>query len=111
MRFSGIVGFWIDDVETVPGVFKPQIVEKKYVGDIRNRIKRWQENDQQNDYLKINNTISIVSDVFARQNYTSIKYVICNGRKLKVTSVTFDYPRLTLEIGGDYNGTNSPDPA
>ena len=111
MRFCGVVGFWIDDVETTPGVFKPKIVEKKYVGDIRNRIKRWQENDQQNDYLKINNTISIVSDVFARQNYTSIKYVICNGRKLKVNSVTIDYPRLTLEIGGDYNGTNSPNPA
>ena len=111
MKFCGIVGFWVTDVETSPGVFKPQIVEKKYVGDIRNRIKRWQENDQQNDYLKINNTISILSDLFARQNYASIKYVILNGKKLKVNSVTLDYPRLTLEIGGDYNGTNSSNPA
>ena len=109
MKFCGKVGFWITDVETAPGVFKPQIFEKQYVGDIRKNIHRWQENDQQNDYLKLNNTISILSDLFARQNHTSIKYVIYNGKKLKVTSVTLDYPRLTLEIGGDYNGTNSPD--
>ena len=111
MKFLGTVGFWITDVETTPGVFKPQVVEKKYVGDIHKKVYRWQENDQQNDYLKINNTISILSDLFARQNYTSIKYVIINDKKLKVTSVTLDYPRLTLEIGGDYNGTNSSDSA
>ena len=109
MRFCGKVGFWITDVETSPGVFKPKIVEKQYVGYMNKNIRRWQENDQQNDYLKINNTISILSDLFARQNYASIKYVIINDKKLKVTSVTLDYPRLTLEIGGDYNGTNSPD--
>lgn len=32
MKFSGKIGFWIEDVEIKPGVFKPQIIEKDYTG-------------------------------------------------------------------------------
>lgn len=108
MKFSGTVGFWIADVETTPGVFQSQLVEKSYFGDVYKNERRWQEADQQNDLLKVNNTISILSDLFAQKNMASIKYVIWNGVKLKVTSVTVDYPRLKLEIGGMYNGENAP---
>lgn len=107
MKFTGTIGFWMDDVEVKPGVFKPDIVEKPYFGDVYKNTRRWQEGDQQNDQFKVNNTISILSDLFAQQNYSSIKYVIWNGIKLKVMSVTVDYPRLTLEIGGAYNGTKA----
>ena len=109
MKFYGVVGFWIKDVEVSSGVFKPKIVEKMYYGDIKKNNRRWQESDQINDVLKVNNTITILSDLFARQNLASIKYVIFNGTKLKVTQVTLDYPLLSLEIGGMYNGENSPD--
>lgn len=107
MKFSGKVGFWIKDMETTPGVFKSDIVEKTYFGDVFKNTRRWQEADQQNDQLKVSNSISILSDLFAQQNYTSIKYVIWNGVKLKVTQVTLDYPRITMEIGGVYNGENA----
>ena len=111
MKFYGKVGFWIEDVETKPGCFSPRIVEKEYLGDVSKNERRWQSADQTNDLLKINNTISILSDLFARQNLASIKYVIWNDTKLKVTSVTLDYPRLKLEIGGMYNGENAPNSA
>lgn len=107
MKFSGCVGFWIQDVEVKPGVFKPGIVEKRYYGEVRKNTRRWENSDQQNDKFSVNNTISILSDLYAQQNYASIRYVIWNGVKLKVTSVTVDYPRLTLEIGGVYNGENA----
>ena len=107
MKFSGKVGFWLEDIETSPGVFKSSIVEKPYFGEVSKNIRRWQEGGQQNDQLKVNNTISILSDLFAQQNYTSIKYILWNGVKLKVTQVTLDYPRITMELGGVYNGENA----
>ena len=109
MKFYGKVGFWLKDVETSPGVYKSEIVEKTYFGDVKQNTRRWQEADQQNDRMKVNNTITILSDLFAQQNFTSIKYIIWNGQKLKVTSVVVDYPRLSLEIGGAYNGENAAD--
>ena len=107
MKFHGVVGFWEKDVETSPGVFQSMIVEKRYYGDVESYGHRWQEGDRQNDTLHVSNRISILSDLYARQNFASIKYVILNGVKLKVTSVTLDYPRLRLEIGGVYNGENA----
>ena len=109
MKFYGKVGFWLKDVETSPGVYKSEIVEKTYFGDVKQNTRRWQEADQQNDRMKVNNTITILSDLFAQQNFTSIKYIIWNGQKLKVNSVVVDYPRLSLEIGGAYNGENAAD--
>lgn len=107
MKFAGKVGFWLTDVETAPGVYRSQIEERIYYGDVTRNERRWQEADQQNDNLKVNNSISILSDLFAQQNYHSIKYVVWNGAKLKVNSVTIDYPRLRLEIGGLYNGPDT----
>lgn len=109
MKFSGKVGFWMEDVETSPGVYQSKIVERPYAGDVFSNNRRWQESDQQNDILKVRNSISIVSDLFARNNYASIKYVVWNNEKLKVTSVELNYPRLSLEIGGFYNGENASD--
>ena len=112
MKFYGKVAFWIDDVEVEPGIFKPKIVERSYFGDVRKNERRWNEADQINDQFKVNNTISIVSDLYLRNNYTSIKYIIWNNIKLKVLSVTFEeYPRVKLEIGGMYNGENAPNSA
>lgn len=108
MKFSGKVGFWLNDVETKPGVFQSEIVERSYYGDVTKNVRRWQDVEQQNDQLKVSNTIHILSDLFVQQNYTSIKYVVWNGAKLKVTSVTLDYPKITIEIGGPYNGENAP---
>ena len=107
MKFSGKVGFWLSDVEIRPGVYQSFIKERPYYGEVTRNERRWQEADQQNTNMRINNSISILSDLFARQNFASIKYVIWNGVKLKVNSVTLDYPRIKLEIGGIYNGENA----
>lgn len=104
MKFYGIVGFWIEDSEVSPGVYKPAIVERKYSGDISRNGRRWTPDNRSNDELKIENTISILSDLFARSHFASIRYVVWNDAKLKVTNVTVDYPRIKLEIGGFYDG-------
>lgn len=107
MKFYGIVGFWEEDVEVSPGVFKPGIIEKTYTGDVYRDSRKFQSSDSQNDTFTVNNQISILGDFYAHENWPSIRYVIWKNIKWKVNSVEVNYPRLTLEIGGVYNGTNA----
>ena len=80
MKFSGKIGFWIEDVEMKPGVFKPQIIEKNYTGDVLRNIRRSQSaENQQNENLVVKNKLSIISDLYLQQNWGSIKYVSWNG--------------------------------
>lgn len=106
MKFSGKIGFWFEDVETKPGVFKPQIIEKKYIGDVLRNIRRFQSvENQQNENLAVNNKLSIISDLYLQQNWGSIKYVSWNGVNWHVASIDVgSFPRVVLELGGVYNG-------
>lgn len=108
MKFAGEVGFWINDVETAPGVFQPAVVERHYTGDVTRHFRKWNSSEHMNDDFRLNNQIEIVADLYMQQNWTSIKYVVWNGVKWKVPTVEVDYPRLVLEIGGVYNGENAP---
>lgn len=109
MKFSGKIGFWLKDVQTKPGVYFPKIMEKPYTGDIIKNTRNFQSvENQQNDNLRINNRLSIISDLYMQKNWPSIKYVVWNGEKWKVNSVDISsYPRVILELGGIYNGKTS----
>lgn len=102
MRFYGKVGF-IDTVETTPGVYEPQTIERNYRGDVLNLTKRWEGTQNFNDDLKLNSRISIIMDPYIRQNLKSIRYVEYYGTKWKVDSVEVQYPRLILSFNGVYN--------
>lgn len=109
MKFSGKVGFWLKDVETKPGVYKPGIVEKHYTGDVLRNSRRFQQvENQQNENLRITNRLSIISDLYMQKNWGSVKYVSWNGVNWSVSSVDISsYPRVILELGGVYNGKTS----
>ena len=104
-KWYGKVGY-IETKETSPGVWKPEVIERPYFGDVLRNSSRWSSSsDSTNDDLNINNQISIVADPFAYRNFHSIKYVEFMGAKWKVTSVDANQrPRLILTIGGVYNG-------
>lgn len=104
MKFHGKIGFWTGDAETTPGVWTPQITEKKYTGDIlRNRRNFQQAQDQVNDNLTISNQFSILSDLYLRENLDSVRYIEWNGTKWAVSNVDIDYPRINLTVGGVYH--------
>lgn len=109
MKFYGKIGFWFNDVETAPGVHRPQIIERSYAGDVLRSYRKWQSTDTLTDELRLNNQITIVSDMYMQQNWASIKYVKWNGVYWKVNTVEVNYPRLTLEIGGEYRGQVAPE--
>lgn len=107
MKFSGTIGFWCEDVETKPGVFKSQIKELPYCGDVLKDKRSFKTSEYQNDNFTITNQISIIADLYLQKNWPSIKYINWKGVKWKVLSVDVGYPRITLSIGGVYNGTET----
>jgi len=102
-KYSGKVGYGTS-VETAPGVWKDSIVEKPYFGDVLRNIRQLREGETANGSLSVNNSISIVADAYANQNFIAIRYVWWMGTTWTVTDVEVRSPRLLLTLGGVYNG-------
>ena len=100
-KFYGTVGF-VKTVESAPGVYTEQIVERKYYGNVISRTRSLQSNGV-NDNINISDEISIVADPFANENYFAIRFVEYMGAKWKVQSISVQFPRLNLSLGGLYN--------
>lgn len=110
MKFVGKVGFWVDEMETAPGVWQGCIVERNYFGDIINQRRSFQESSESvNDEFRLSCRISILCDLYMRENWGSIRYVKWNGVKWKVTQVHMEYPRISFELGGVYHGEDQVD--
>lgn len=102
-KFFGAIGFNEGTVETSPGVWEQQVVERQYYGDLIRNSRRLQTTDQLNDDINISNEISIVADPYANANFHSIRYVEFMGAKWKVSNVEVQFPRLILTLGGVWN--------
>lgn len=102
-KFFGPVGY-ITQQEISPGVWDDVIVERSYRGDIVQNIRRWEGAEKKNDNISMNNQISIIADLFAYENLSTIRYIEWLGVRWKVTSITIQRPRLVLAIGDVYNG-------
>lgn len=103
-KWYGTVGY-AETAEVKPGVWRDQITERKYSGEVLKNTNRWYgSSDSTNDDLSINNQLSIIADPYAYQNFHSIKYAEFMGTKWKVTNIETRYPRLILTLGGVYNG-------
>lgn len=111
-KFADVIGF-ADSSETTPGVWTDVITERKYFGDIRRNARQLEEKEMKvNDDISISNTIEIVRDAYALENFLAIRYVKWNGGYWKVSNVEVkpDAPRLALRLGGVYNGPKASAP-
>lgn len=102
-KFFGRVGF-VCLKETAPSVWTEVVTERHYCGDITRNSRRYQDSSHLNDNLNISNTISIVADPYALQNFHSLRYVNFMCSDWEVTDIEVQYPRLVLTLGGVYNG-------
>ena len=102
-KYFGKIGF-AENVEVRPGVWKPQITEREYYGDVMRVTRRLENASQVNDNVNLSQEIDIVADQFAYQSFHAMRYVEYMGAKWKVTSVEVYYPRLKLHLGGVWNG-------
>ena len=103
MKFFGPVGYG-QSVEGAPGVWSDSITERPYYGDVVRNSRRLSSGDSLNDDLSVSNSISIVADAYALDNFFAIRYVKWNDVYWKVREVEIQHPRLILRIGEVYNG-------
>lgn len=101
-KFSGKVGY-IKTIETEPGVWEETAIEKQYYGDLVKDTSRYTSGESTNDNITISNSISIVADKFACENYQHMRYVTFMNAKWKISNVEIAYPRITLTLGGLYH--------
>ena len=101
-KFSGKVGY-VKSVETAPGVWEEQYIEKQYHGDVVKNISKNQPSGNVNDNIVIANSISIIADPFANENFQHMKYITFMKNKWRISSVEIVYPRIILSLGGLYN--------
>lgn len=101
-KFYGNIGFF-DTKETKPGVWEETIIEKPYYGDITSNRSRYQNTSQVNQDIVLSNTISIIADPYAKENFQHMRYVTYLGAKWKIESIEVQYPRVILSLGGVYN--------
>lgn len=101
-KFYGPIGF-AKTVETTPGVWEEQIVERNYRGELTRNNRRLQNTNQLIDDITIANEISIVADPYVNENFHTMRYVKFMGTKWKVNNIDVQYPRLILSLGGIYN--------
>lgn len=102
-KWYGVIGF-AETVETEPGVWKEEIIQRTYYGDIIRNFRKLENSGGVNDNINISNEISVVADPYANKNFYLIRYVSFMGTKWKVNNIEVQYPRLILSIGGVYNG-------
>lgn len=103
MKWYGVIGYR-QTVETEPGIWEETIVTRNYYGDIIRNRRTLQSSDKVNDNINISNSVSIIADPYAVQNFHEMIYVEFMGTKWKVKDVEVQYPRLTLTMGDVYNG-------
>ena len=109
-KFYGEIGYMGDLVESAPGVWKEQVIEYPYYGDVVRTARKLQDGPSVNKDLGVNNSISVVADAYANEHFFAIRYVRWMGALWTVSDVEVQSPRLLLRLGGVYNGPTPPAP-
>lgn len=110
-KYFGNVGYRAT-VETEPGIWEETIVDRPYYGDVLRNYVRNDFNSSlttTNRTPTCNNSISILADPYAFENFHNIAYAVYMGTKWTVSNVEVQYPRLILSLGGVYSGENKTD--
>ena len=103
MKFFGAIGYG-HSTETAPGVWQDVITEKQYTGDVTRNARNLGDGQEVNSDISVQNSISIVADAYASENFFAIRYISWSGTLWVVTAVEVQRPRLLLRLGGVYNG-------
>jgi hypothetical protein len=111
-KFYGEIGFNTGTVESPAdsGVWVDVIVEKLYFGDVIRNSRQLREGVKINDDLSVNNSISIVADPYAYENFFAMRYIRWMGTLWIVSTVDVQRPRLLLSLGGVYHGPTAGTP-
>lgn len=103
-KFYGMIGYARPRI-TAPGVASYSDVEERpYYGDFtKHTVKSEASSEVLNDNIVMQDDISIMADEYAYTHISKMKYVVLNGVKWKIRSVSISRPRITISLGGVYN--------
>lgn len=90
-------------METTPGIWEEVLTEHEYYGEVVKNKTNIITSDTINSGISINNTISIIADPFAFENFYNMRYVTYLNKKWNITSIEIERPRIKLTLGGLYN--------
>lgn len=96
------IGFGVNQ-EIEPDIYDDKIIERQYRGDILRNARRFEQMDSLSGGVQINNQLSLLGDSFLFEHLGDIRYVTHRNQRWTVT-VEENYPRITLTLGGLYNG-------
>ena len=104
-KYYGKIGYG-ESVESPPnsGVWIDQITEYSYFGDVIRNARSLTPNEGVIGNISTSNSISILADAYAIENFKDIRYAEWAGGLWIVTNVEVQRPRLILSLGGLYNG-------
>ena len=103
MKFVGKIGF-VQTVDDGHGVWRQDVIERTYKGDLVRNYKNYQNSESVNDNLTLSNNLSIIADKFVTEQLSMMKYVKLRGSYWSITSADIQPPRIILTLGGVYNG-------
>lgn len=111
-KFYGKVGYGAT-VETPAnsGKWVKVITERPYRGDIVRNSRKLEGETEVNADITVGNSISIVADAYALNNFHAMLYVEWAGSLWIVSNVDVQAPRLLLRLGGVYNGKKAQAPS
>jgi hypothetical protein len=102
-KIKTIIGY-AETREDAPGVYVEHIIERTHFCELSRVYKKWAASEHLNDDLVLSQTISLLADSFAYQNFHLMRYIVLSNSKWKITNIEVRYPRLILTTGGVYNG-------
>lgn len=102
-KWSGVIGF-SKASEVEPDIWKECYIERKYRGDVVKRYLKYGTGNKVNDDITPTNQISVIADSFLLGNLSIMRYATYMGAKWKITDITPEWPRVTLGLGGLFNG-------
>jgi hypothetical protein len=105
-RFRGPVGYG-ETQETFPhsGVDELVVTERTLSGDLIRNTKQSVDGAFLNNDLTVSNSVSVVADPYATENFFAIRYVKIGRVRWEVVEVDASTPpRLVLRLGKVYNG-------
>jgi hypothetical protein len=102
-KFAGLVGY-VTQEETSPGVWSPVENPTMMKGDVISQRSNVIDDSRVNSNITLNHRVSLLGDSYAFDNYYSIRWIDFRGKKLEVSSVEIQRPRIIVSLGGLWNG-------
>lgn len=104
-KYFGKIGYG-ETIEDPPnsGIRVDQITEKEYYGDLLKTSRSLNTSSAVIGDISISNSISVIADAYAIENFMHIRYIEWAGTLWTVTNIEVLRPRLILTLGGVYNG-------